>query len=43
MECTPTNPLPYKTYNPNDDCWDILAQQYEDLIQSRQNESEMEG
>lgn len=43
MEFIPTNPLPYKTYNPNDDYWDVMARHYEDLIQSRQNESEMEG
>lgn len=38
----PKNPLPYKTYNPNNDYWDILAQEYEDPMQFRQNESKKE-
>lgn len=40
----PYNPLMQKTYNPNDEYWDTLAQVYEDVesTSDRQNESEKE-
>ena len=35
---TPHNPLPYKTYNPNDDLWDVIAKMYEQILDAeRQN------